>query len=224
MKPWTIPASAMPVLLTVTYLFWKGADIKWVNCILIMAAVILFHMTINVLGEYLNSGKDHSGHNGLKHTAICKWGRSNVIGDLCNLLLFALLPSLAVSYVAAGHLDWTVLLVALPAGLMAAGLYRAAVIRDVDTASCAVGRRLIFSFEMYFPYLWVALLSIAGLLPVYTVIIFLTLPPAIGNARMVRKSLTAGTDVISDMDMKTSEVLLYFSVLLSISLAVSTLI
>ena len=82
----------------------------------------------------------------------------------------------------------------------------------------------LFGFEMLFPYVWVAALSIAGLLPVYTVFIFLTLPVAIGNARTMAKSLKAGVEMIADLDVKTANLQLMFSVLLTATLVAAKFI
>ena len=30
LRPWSFPASAMPIVVTLAYLFWKGAEVNWV--------------------------------------------------------------------------------------------------------------------------------------------------------------------------------------------------
>jgi 1,4-dihydroxy-2-naphthoate octaprenyltransferase len=82
----------------------------------------------------------------------------------------------------------------------------------------------LFGFEMIFPYVWVAVLSMIGVMPVYTVAIFMTLPVAIGNARMMSKSVEAGVHLIADLDVKTANLQLFFSVLLTLSFVVAKFI
>ena len=79
----------------------------------------------------------------------------------------------------------------------------------------------LFGAEMVFPFIWVAVLSMVGVLPIYTVVIFMTLPVAIGNARVMMKSLTAGVEMIADLDVKTANLQMLFSILLTLSLAVA---
>ena len=49
----------------------------------------------------------------------------------------------------------------------------------------------------------------------------MTLPVAIGNARVMMKSLTAGVEMIADLDVKTANLQMLFSILLTLSLAVA---
>ena len=49
-RPWSIPASAMPIIVTLAYLFWKGAAINWLNGVLALAGMLLFHLAGNTMG------------------------------------------------------------------------------------------------------------------------------------------------------------------------------
>ena len=159
----------------------------------------------------------------------------NALGDFDIVMAFAFLPTLGTSYVATGAIDWNVLFVALPVGLITDGILHSNNSRDVmtdrragiTTMAMSMGPKmavLLYGVEMYFPYAWIAVLSIAGLLPVYTVFIFLTLPVAIGNARTMAKSLKAGVEMIADLDVKTANLQLMFSVLLTAALVVAKFI
>ena len=159
----------------------------------------------------------------------------NALGDFDIVMAFAFLPTLGTSYVATGAIDWNVLFVALPVGLITDGILHSNNSRDVvtdrragiSTMAMSMGAEKsawLFGFEMLFPYVWVAALSMAGLLPVYTVFIFLTLPIAIGNARTMAKSLKAGVEMIADLDVKTANLQLMFSVLLTAALVAAKFI
>ena len=283
-RPWSFPASAMPIIVTLAYLFWTGAEMNWLLGLWALVGMVLFHCTGNVWSEYFDLKKkvdaeDTFGAKTLttgmfkpeeiRNLAIgflvvsvaCGLGllavtglpllwiglagvactllypvlKYNALGDFDIVMAFAFLPTLGTSYVATGAIDWNVLFVALPVGLITDGILHSNNSRDVvtdrragiSTMAMSMGAEKsvwLFGFEMLFPYVWVAALSMAGLLPVYTVFIFLTLPIAIGNARTMAKSLKAGVEMIADLDVKTANLQLMFSVLLTAALVAAKFI
>ena len=283
-RPWSFPASAMPIIVTLAYLFWTGAEMNWLLSFWALVGMVLFHCTGNVWSDYFDFKKkvdaeDTFGAKTLttgmfkpeeiRNLAIgvlvvsvaCGLGllavtglpllwiglagvactllypvlKYNALGDFDIVMAFAFLPTLGTSYVATGAIDWNVLFVALPVGLITDGILHSNNSRDVvtdrragiSTMAMSMGAEKsvwLFGFEMLFPYVWVAALSMAGLLPVYTVFIFLTLPIAIGNARTMAKSLKAGVEMIADLDVKTANLQLMFSVLLTAALVAAKFI
>ena len=274
----------MPIIVTLAYLFWTGAEMNWLLGLWALVGMVLFHCTGNVWSDYFDFKKkvdaeDTFGAKTLttgmfkpeeiRNLAIgflvvsvaCGLGllavtglpllwiglagvactllypvlKYNALGDFDIVMAFAFLPTLGTSYVATGAIDWNVLFVALPVGLITDGILHSNNSRDVvtdrragiSTMAMSMGAEKsawLFGFEMLFPYVWVAALSMAGLLPVYTVFIFLTLPIAIGNARTMAKSLKAGVEMIADLDVKTANLQLMFSVLLTAALVAAKFI
>jgi 1,4-dihydroxy-2-naphthoate octaprenyltransferase len=51
-RPWSFPASAMPVLVTLGYLFWSGHRVDWITGILTILNVVLFHAAGNTWSDY----------------------------------------------------------------------------------------------------------------------------------------------------------------------------
>ena len=51
-RPWSFPASAMPVLVTLGYLFWSGHQVDWITGILTILNVVLFHAAGNTWSDY----------------------------------------------------------------------------------------------------------------------------------------------------------------------------
>ena len=51
-RPWSFPASAMPVLVTLGYLFWSGHQVDWFTGILTILNVVLFHAAGNTWSDY----------------------------------------------------------------------------------------------------------------------------------------------------------------------------
>lgn len=51
-RPWSFPASTMPVLVTLAYLFWLGEDVNWINGIWALINIIFFHAAGNTWSDY----------------------------------------------------------------------------------------------------------------------------------------------------------------------------
>lgn len=75
----------------------------------------------------------------------------------------------------------------------------------------------LYGFAMLVPYLWVGICSIAGLMPLTTIITFITLPVAIACAQTMKKVVDGGTHLMSDLGERTSRLVRMFSVLLAVA-------
>lgn len=284
-RPWSTPASAMPIIATLAFLFWKGAEINWIYGVWALAGMILFHYAGNVWSDWFDYRKKVDADDtfgaktlttgmftpkeimglaiGLLVAAVaCGLGlaamtglpllwiglagavctvlypllKYNALGDLDILLTFAFLPTIGTSYAATGAIDWNVLLIALPVGLITDGILHCNNTRDIATDKRAgintmamwLGTKAaarLYAFEMVFPYIWVGVCSIAGLLPLHTIIIFLTLPIALACASTMKKSVGQETPMLlADLDVRTANLQMMFSVLLSISFVVARFI
>lgn len=274
-RPWSIPASAMPIIVTLAYLFWKGAAINWLNGVLALAGMLLFHLAGNTWNDYFDYKKKVDaedtygsktlttgmfkpseikwlsiglltagtacgialllmtglpllwiGLTGVACTILYPLMKFNALGDLDILLTFAFLPTIGTSYVTTGVIDWSVLIAALPVGLITDGILHCNNTRDmltdrragIRTMAMSLGTRWaarLYWFEMIFPFVWVGACSIIGVLPIYTVLIFQTIPIALACATTMQKSVGQGTLLIADLDERTARLQLMFSVLLS---------
>ncbi|MBQ1258353.1 MAG: prenyltransferase, partial [Clostridia bacterium] len=94
----------------------------------------------------------------------------NALGDIDILLTFAFLPTLGTAFVATGAIDWSVLFIALPVGLITDGILHSNNTRDtkhdlragIKTMAMGLGTKVsawIYGFEMVFPFVWIAVLS-----------------------------------------------------------------
>ena len=284
LRPWSFPASAMPIVVTLAYIYWTGAQMNWLLGLWALVGMVLFHCTGNVWSDYFDFKKKVDAEDtfgaktlttgmfkpeeirnlaigflvvsvacglglfavtgmpllwigiaGMACTLLYPVLKFNALGDLDIIMAFAFLPTLGTSYVATGAIDWNVLFVALPVGLITDAILHSNNSRDVvtdkragiTTMAMRMGAKWsvrLFGFEMIFPYVWIGVLSMIGLLPIHTVVIFLTLPVAIGNAGTMKKSLKAGVGIIADLDVKTANLQLMFSVLLTVALVVAKFI
>ena len=283
-RPWSIPASAMPIIVTLAFLFWKEADIKLGYGLWALVGMILFHLAGNVWSDWFDFKKKvdaedtygaktlttgmfepkeikklaiillaaaslcgvglalatgielfYIGIAGAVLTVLYPFLKYNALGDLDILLTFAFLPTLGTAFVATGVIDWSVLLIALPVGLITDGILHSNNTRDMDTDKRAdihtmamgLGKKvsaLLYGFEMLFPFVWVAILSMLGYMPGGTVAVFLTLPIAIACAKTMKNSVEGGSHLIGDLDVRTANLQLQFSVLLTASFVISRVI
>lgn len=283
-RPWSFPASAMPIIVTLTYLFWKGAEINWLFGLWALVNMILFHIAGNVWSDYndFRKGVDREDTFGAKTlttgmfqpheirnlaigvlivavagglglvaltglpllwigiagaalTVLYPVLKYNALGDLDILMTFAFLPTLGTAYVTTGAIDWSVLWIALPVGLITDGILHSNNTRDmipdkraeIKTMAMGLGKKAsarLYSFEVIFPFVWIAVCSIMGLMPIYTVFVFLTLPVALGCSRTMIKAVNSDSNIIADLDVRTANLQLMFSVILSITFVVSKLI
>lgn len=289
LRPWSIPASAMPIIVTLAYLFFKGSEINWLYGAWALTGMVLFHLTGNVWSDYFDFKKkvDAEDTYGAKTlttgmfqpaeilrlaavllclSVVCGLGlfavtyfqgfgldllwiglagvvltllypvlKYNALGDIDILLTFAFLPTLGTAFAATGAIDWTVLFIALPVGLITDGILHSNNTRDTEhdsragikTMAMGLGAKVsawIYGFEMVFPFIWIAVLSMIGMLPYTTVFIFLTLPIAVACAKTMLNSVEGGVHLIGDLDVRTANLQLLFSLLLTIGLVVGKFI
>ena len=283
-RPWSFPASAMPVIAATAYLFWKGAEIQWLYAAWALVNIVIFHAAGNTWSDYFDFRKKVDaadtfgaktltigmftskeililslaltiiataggvglmlltglpllwiGLGGIFCTLLYPFLKFNALGDLVILLAYAFLPTIGTSFVATGEIDWSILYIALPVGLITDGILHSNNTRDtltdkragIKTMAMALGPKasaVLYGLEVIFPFVWVAALSIIGLLPLTSIIVFLTLVVAIGCAQTMMKSLEGGSEMIADLDVRTANLQLMFSALLTIAFVVDKFI
>lgn len=284
-RPWSFPASAMPVIVTAAYLFWGGhSDLDWLFGLWALVNVLIFHAAGNTWSDWFDYRKKVDaedtfgtrtltsgmfapdeirnlsicltlaacaggigllaltglpllwiGLGGLACTLLYPPLKYNALGDMVILAAYAFLPTLGTAYVMTGTVDWSVLWIALPVGLITDGILHSNNTRDIVTdrrcgiVTMAMGlgtkaSAVVYGFEMFFPYIWVGICSMAGIMPVYTIAVFLTLPVSIACVRTMRKSVEGDVSVIADLDVRTANLQLSFSLLLAASFAAGGLL
>ena len=280
-RPWSFPASVMPIIVTVTYLFWKGAGTDWLMALWVLVTMVLFHAAGNTWSDYFDYKKkvdsdDTFGAKTLttgmfepseiKRLALgllavaCLSGigimlctdirilwfglagaflalaypylKYNALGDIDILLTFAFIPAVGVSLAVTGAIDWNVLWIALPVGLITDGILHSNNTRDImtdrragiKTMAMNLGSKAsawIYVCEVLFPFAWVAVCTLAGVLPFATIIMFMALPVAIACAKTMKNSIKGGPVLIADLDVRTANLQLAFSLLLSAAFVIA---
>ena len=283
-RPWSFPASAMPIIVTLTYLFWTGAEINWGYGVWTLINMVLFHVAGNVWSDYndfkksvdredttgattLTTGmfQPHEIRNlaigvfviavaggvglvaltglpllwiglaGAALTLLYPTLKYNALGDLDILLTFAFLPTIGTSFVTTGAIDWSVLFVALPVGLITDGILHSNNTRDmipdkraeIKTLAMGLGAKAsaaMYSFEVLFPFVCVAVCVAMKVMPWLALVALIALPVAIGCSKTMLRCPKEGADIILDLDQKTAKLQMVFSLLLSIAFVISKLV
>ncbi|MGM9763012.1 MAG: prenyltransferase [Candidatus Cryptobacteroides sp.] len=299
-RPWTFPASAMPVVVTVFYMVWIQSPINWLVALLALATMVLFQAAGNVWDDYFDF-REHVdtkesygvftltrgifepkefiflalilmtlasacgiavcalagwqllwfGLAGIVLTLVYPWCKYHVLGDLNIFITYAILPIsgiwLALNNIFTNDLFMAlfsgrpelwgdafdeIMLLAVPVGLITVGILHANNTRDAATDKAAgihtlpivIGPKasvVVYCCEILIPYVWIAVLSIVGIFPLSTVVVFLTLPFACGLCYNMAKSLKLGARRIATLDAATARIQLFFSLALSLSFFVA---
>lgn len=53
-RPWSFPASAMPVVVTLAYVYWTHQEVNWVNGIWALLNIVVFHAAGNTWSDYFD--------------------------------------------------------------------------------------------------------------------------------------------------------------------------
>lgn len=283
-RPWSFPASAMPVIVTLAYLFWTGTAMNWVYGVWALINMILFHIAGNVWSDYhdykktvdredttgattLTSGmfQPHEIRNlaisvliiaiaggiglvlltdlpllwiglaGAALTLLYPVLKYNALGDVDILLTFAFLPTIGTAFATTGAIDWNVLWIALPVGLITDGILHSNNTRDmvpdkraeIKTLAMGLGARtsaVMYSFEVLFPFVWVAACVVMKVMPWPALAVLCAFPIALGCSTTMMKYPKEGVEVILDLDQRTAKLQMVFSLLLSLAFVISKLV
>ncbi len=281
LRPWSFPASAMPVAVTLAYLLWRGAEIDWLAGVWAFVNIVVFHAAGNVWSDYFDFRKGVDAEDtfgaktmtsgeftpremlrlavGLLIVALALgvglmlraglpllWFglagaltvllyprlKYSALGDVDIMLAYALLPTLGTSFVATGALVWEVLWLAIPVGLITVAILHANNTRDIvtdaraqiKTFAMSIGRKpskVIYAFEVLFPFVCIVGCIVAGILPIWALLTVVAVVPAWQGARDMLRHDDASTELIANLDERTAKLQLIFSLLFTIALVVA---
>ena len=283
-RPWSFPASAMPVVVALAFLWWKEWEMDWVNGVWALVNIVLFHAAGNTWSDYfdfrhqvdtkesssvpsLTEGVFRPGEvmrlsvgllvvavaGGIGLLARTGWpllyiGVAGVLlsllypslkyrawGDFVIFINYSLLPMLGTAYVVTGNLLWDVLWLALPVGLITVAILHANNTRDIQTDREASIRTLamelgavasvrLYAFEVLLPFAWVVLCCCFSVLPPLSLLVFVAFGMAWRNVCRMKSLFKGGREGIADLDQRTAQLQLVFSLLLVVSFVISRLL
>jgi len=162
------------------------------------------------------------------------WGPSYkyiALGDLAVFVMFGPLMVLGSFYVQAQHFSVTAFILSLPAGFLVAAILVGNNIRDIKHDSEARVKTVAnllgpdkAKWEYYLlvaaAYCCVAALTLARMVPFWSLIVLVTLPIAFSNIRLISHSSTDNPAAIADVDVRTAKLHLIFGILLIVSVLI----
>lgn len=268
MRHWSFPASAMPVVVTLAYLFWMKEDVNWVNGVWALLNIVIFHAAGNTWSDYYDykrgvDAKDTFGaktltdgmftpkeiyrlslgllivalaggvglllRTGLPLLYIGLGGAAcsllypvlkyNALGDVVIFMAYALLPTLGTAYVATGLINWDVMWIAIPVGLITVAILHANNTRDIQTDARAgiktlamkLGEKtsvILYCIETLFPFGWIIGCAVTGTFPWWSLLVLPVLIPAMQN---ILRYPVKGASAIIHLDEQTAKLQLLFS-------------
>ena len=280
-RPWSFPASAMPVIVTLTYLFAAHEDMDWFNGVWALVNIVIFHAAGNTWSDYFDFRKGvdaedtfgaktltsglfskkeifnysvallavavalgvglwlrtgmtllYIGLGGVLCTVLYPFLKYNALGDFVIFMAYALLPTIGTSYACTLGIDWNVLFIAVPVGLITVAILHCNNLRDIGTDGRAhistIAMRLgektsvwLYCIEILFPYLWISGCVIWGVLPVWTLLAWISVIPAVRNAMTAYRFFKEGSAAISNLDEATAKLQLLFSLSVAAAFVVS---
>ena len=194
-KTWPLTATLMAILVSLSYLVWVKIEINWLYA-LIGLPLLCFAMT------------------GLIYKSLFPGFKRNNITNLLVHMIWTSVVAAATSLIATQDFHWEVLTAIVPVGLIASGITHG----KNKTAAYA------YAAEIMSTYIYVAALSFAGIFPMTTILVFLTIPIAIGCSKTIVNSIEGGAHLTKDLGARTANLIHLFSILLAVALLVATVI
>ena len=191
-KTWPLSASVMSIAVAISFLFWKGYQITWLHA-LIGLPLLCFALTGAIYRFLFPSFRRNNVTNALVH------------------ILWTSISAVATSFIATGAIHWDVLTATLPFGLIASGITH------------GKGKAAGYSYAtgILVTYAYIAIGSIAGIFPLATIIVFMTVPVSLGCSKTMINSIEGGAHLTRDLGARTANLLNMYSVLLSVAFAVA---
>lgn len=157
------------------------------------------------------------------------------LGDIFVFVCFGVLPVIGTSFVAAGQIDWTSLVLSIPLGIFTIGVLHDNNTVDIKSDRDAGIRTLpmyfgektsvkIFIAYMVIPFIAVICCCIMKCLPYCALACLLSAPLALGNIKAASAYFKKGRDAMIGLDQKTAQLHMIFSILLTAGLVVASFV
>jgi len=184
--------------------------------------VILWFGMLGLLGGFFYTGRPV----GYKYLAL---------GDFGIFLLYGPAIVAGTFYALTGTFSWIAVYTSIPLGLLIAGILQANNLRDIihdrqaniKTLATIFGEGFAkgeYIFLIVGAYLTVAILVFVNILPIWSLLVFLSLPIALKNMNMIKGVKIEDTGKIAMLDALTAQLTLMFGVLLSVSIVITKLV
>ena len=237
-RPWSYPASTMPVALVLAYYFANGVAIDSVNAVWALVNIVIFHAAGNVWSDYFDFryGVDNQNTLGVRQLVGGKFValvypplKYRVGGDAVIFIAYTFTPLFATAWIVTGTWSLDSIWAVLPTGILTVGILHANNLRDAQTDTQAGIRTLasvlgqkwsvwLYQFEMLAPFAILLATVWLGILPMS---VLLALPVAVTVMTLCKQALRfdgVNTASIATLDASTAKTQLMFSMLMVLGL------
>lgn len=194
-KTWPLSATFMAIIVSLTFLVYNGVEVKWLY---VLAGLPLLCFAVT----------------GILYKLLFPTFRRNGFTNALVHLIWTALVAIATSYIATMTIHWDILMAILPVGLICSGI----------THGLGKGAAYLYASEIMVTYLYVALLSFFGIFPMTTILVFLTIPIAIGCSKTIINSTEGAVHLTKDLGARTANLLHLFSILLAVAFVAAMLL
>lgn len=157
------------------------------------------------------------------------------LGDILIFLMYGPAIVAGTYYALTGTFTWTTVYASVPLGLLITGILQANNLRDIihdrkaniKTLATIFGEGFAkgeYIFLISGAYITVIILVVLKILPLWSLLVILSLPIALKNLNMIKGVRIEDTGKIAMLDAMTAQLTLIFGVLLSISILLAKLI
>lgn len=206
-------------MLTFGLILFAIAVIAGIPIIMERGYTILILGFLGILGGYFYTAKPFS----FKYHAL---------GDILIFLMYGPAIVAGTYYALTGTFNWVTIYVSIPPGLLITGILHANNLRDIihdrkaniKTLATVFGEGFAkgeYIFLIGGAYLTVVLLVVFNILPVWSLLVFLSAPIALKNLNQIKGVKVEDTGKIAMLDAMTAQLTLMFGVLLSISIIIT---
>lgn len=158
--------------------------------------------------------------------------KSKALGDLIIFLLYGPTITLGVGYVMHGAIDWNLLYVCVPIAFITVNILHSNNTRDIrsdryadiKTFAMMIGVKasvIQYILLTVLSYVSIIAMIVFNILPLTALVTLLTIPIAVKNCKAMSQISEDNMTPINELDVKTAQLQLAFSGLLSISLILS---
>ena len=248
-RPWSFPASAMPVIVSLGYLFTTYQDVNWVNGVWALLNIIVFHAAGNTWSDWFDYRKevDKKDTFGAKTLTSGMFTPKEIMILSLSLLTVAVaagiglwlrtgmpllyigiggaLCSLLYPFLKFNALGDLVIFIAYALLPMLGTVYVGTETVDPNVLFLAVPvgsiTVAILHVEVLLPFVWLTACAISGVIPWWTMAAWGAFIPAMRNAGTCVRYLKDGASDISGLDEATAKLQMVFSFLLAAGLVIS---
>ena len=150
------------------------------------------------------------------------------LGDLLIFVIYGPLIGLGTVFVMTSQLHWEVFLIEIPVAFLVVNILHANNTRDIrDDGKANIktqamllgikGAKIQYTVLALGAYIGVALMVLLKLINPFTLLVFLTLPIALKNIKLIQQAEIEKPEIIKDLDAASAQLVMAFALLFSIA-------